>query len=135
VLTFAFGGLLVLHGLVHLLYAGQGWRFFALQPGLAWPDGSWAFSRLLGDEATRTLAGIACVLAAAGFLAGGSGVLAGQEWWRPVVVGAAALSAGAFALFWDGRVRQLDDQGGIGLLLDAATLVAVLVARWPEVDV
>jgi hypothetical protein len=31
---------LILHGLVHLLYAGQGWRFFEIRPGMVWPDGA-----------------------------------------------------------------------------------------------
>jgi len=53
-----FGVFLVLHGLVHLLYYGQSARHFELQPGMVWPDGSWAFSRLLGDELVRSLAGV-----------------------------------------------------------------------------
>jgi hypothetical protein len=27
----------LLHGLVHLLYAGQSLRFFELRPGMTWP--------------------------------------------------------------------------------------------------
>ena len=34
--------LVILHGLVHLLYFGQSARLFELQPGMGWPDGSWA---------------------------------------------------------------------------------------------
>jgi len=41
------GVFIVLHGLVHLLYFGQSWRFFELQPEMVWPEDSWAFSRLL----------------------------------------------------------------------------------------
>ena len=55
-----------------------------------------------------------------------------QAWWRPVVVGAAAFSAVVFILFWDGKLRKLDDKGGIGLLINVAILVAVLIWRWPE---
>lgn len=40
------GIFLILHALVHLLYAGQSRRFFELRPGMTWPDGSWAFSNL-----------------------------------------------------------------------------------------
>jgi hypothetical protein len=62
-LQWAIGGFLALHGLVHWLYFGQSRRFFELQPGMLWPDGAWSISRLLGNEATRWLAGAACVLA------------------------------------------------------------------------
>ncbi len=58
----------------------------------------------------------------------------GQAWWRPVVVGVAAFSAVVFILFWDGKVQKLDGQGGIGLLIDIALLVAVLILRWPDFE-
>jgi hypothetical protein len=131
-LQFIVGVFIMLHGLVHLLYAGQSAKRFELRPGMVWPDGSWIFSKLLGDQATRTLASISCVLAAIGFVAGGLGVLVSQAWWRPVVVASAACSAVLFILFWDGKVQRLDDKGGIGLLIDLAILVAVLVLRWPN---
>ena len=127
-----FGVFIVLHGLVHLLYFGQSRRLFELQPGMVWPDGSWAFSRLLGDEATRLLASISYVLAAIGFVAGGTGILISQAWWRPVVVGSAVFSAVIIVLFWDGVVQNLDDKGLIGLLINLAILVALLVLRWPS---
>ncbi len=130
-LTFIIGVFIVLHGLVHLLYAGQSARRFELKPGMVWPDGSWAFSRVLGDDATRTLASISLILAAIGFVAGGIGVLASQHWWRPVVVGAAALSCVVYILFWDARIQNLDGQGLVGLLIDLAIVVAVLVLGWP----
>jgi hypothetical protein len=126
------GVFIVLHGLVHLLYFGQSARYFELQPEMVWPDGSWAFSRLLGDEATRILASISCVLAAIGFVAGGIGILVRQAWWRPVVVGSAAFSAVIIVLFWDGLVQNLDDKGLIGLLINMAILVALLILRWPS---
>ena len=94
-----FGVFLVLHGLVHLLYFGQSWRIFELQPGLVWPDGSWAFAKLVGNETTRLLAAILLVVAAIGFVAGGAGILLGQTWWQPVVVSAAALSTILYILF------------------------------------
>jgi hypothetical protein len=130
-LTFIIGVFMVLHGLVHSLYFGQSWRLFELQPGMIWPDGSWAFSRLLGDDATRLLASIACLLAAIGFAAGGIGILVRQSWWRSMVVGSAAFSAVIFFLFWDGGMQKLPDKGAIGLLINIAILVAVLNLRWP----
>jgi hypothetical protein len=131
-LRLIFGLFMVLHGLVHLLYFGQSQRLFELQPGMVWPDGSWAFSKLLGEAATRMLASIACVLAALGFVASGAAIFLGQSWWRPVVVTAAAFSMATFVLFWDGGLQKLADKGAIAILINAAILFAVLVLRWPD---
>ncbi len=131
-LRVAVGVFMVLHGLVHLLYFGQARRLFEVQPGLVWPDGSWAFSKLLGDETARWLASIACVVAAIGFVAGGIGIFVGQAWWRPLVVGSAAFSAAIFVLFWDGGLQRLDAKGAIAILINLAILVAVLLFRWPD---
>lgn len=127
---FVFGAFITLHGLVHLLYFGQSRRIFEL-PGLAWPDGSWAFSKLLGVEATRLLASTLLVLATLGFVAGGAGVLLGQTWWRPLIVVSAVLSGVIFAVFWDGVLQKLPDKGAIALLINLAILVAVLIVGWP----
>ena len=51
-----FGIFILLHGLVHLLYFGQSARYFEMQQGMVWPDGSWAFSRLFGEIGSRNLA-------------------------------------------------------------------------------
>jgi len=125
---------LVLHGLVHLLYAGQSWRLFELQPGLTWPDGSWLFSKTLGNETTRFLASIACILAAIGFVVGGAGILFRQTWWQPVVVGSAAFSGIIYILFWDGGLQKLDAKGGVGFLFNVIILVATLKLRWPNFE-
>jgi hypothetical protein len=121
------GVFVVLHGLVHLLYLGQSFRYFELQPEMVWPDGSWAFSKILGDGTTRMVAAVFLVVAAIGFMAGGLGILFTQAWWRPMVAGAAAFSAVVFLLFWDGKMQQLDDKGGVGLLINLAILVALLI--------
>ncbi len=133
-LRIIFGVFIMLHGLVHLLYFGQSARYFELQPGLAWPDGSWSFSALLGDERTRLLASASCVLAAIGFVAGGVGILARQAWWRPPAVGAAAFSAVMLIFLWDGQMQRLHDKGAIGVLINVAILVAVLILRWPDFE-
>ena len=131
-LRYMIGVFIVLHGLVHLLYFGQSRRLFELQPGMTWPDRSWAFSRLLGEEATRWLAGIACILAAIGFIVGSAAILLGQAWWRPVIVGAAAFSASVFFFFWNGKAQNLSQQGAIAILINLAILVYVLVLQWPD---
>jgi len=124
------GIFLLLHGLVHLLYFGQSARRFELQAGMTWPDGSWAFSRLLGEKNTRRLASIACILAATGFLIAGVGIFFGQSWWRAAAVAAALESGVLYLLFWNGRLEHLDRQGGIGLLIDLAIVAGITVFEW-----
>jgi hypothetical protein len=132
--NFLTGIFLVLHGLVHLLYYGQSARRFELQPGLTWPDGSWVFSKLLGEQGTRRLAGIFCIIAAAGFVLGGAAVFFEQTWWQTVVIASASFSGLLYILFWDGKFKHLDTQGGVGLLIDAAILMAILAFQWPRFD-
>jgi hypothetical protein len=69
-------------------------------------------------------------LAALGFGVGGAGILLWRSWWRPAMIGSAALSAMLVIIFWNGRLEKLADQGLIALLIDAAVLIAVLVLRW-----
>lgn len=52
-LRFIVSVFIVLHGMAHLLYFGQSRRLFELQAGMVWHDGSWAFSKFLGEDATR----------------------------------------------------------------------------------
>ena len=125
---------LILHGLVHLLYFGQSARRFELQPGLTWPDGSWILSKLLGDNHTRRLASIFCIIAAIGFVLGGVSVLLGQSWWQILVVVSACISSFLYILFWNGKFKHLDSQGGVGLLLDIAILLAIYVFQWPQLE-
>lgn len=131
-LRFFVGLFFVLHGLVHLLYFGHSRRLFELQSGLTWPDGSWAFSRLLGGDVARWVAAIGCLVAAVGFVAGGAALFARQAWWRPLAVAAAAFSAALFLLFWDGELERLADKGAFALLINAAILVALLLLGWPD---
>jgi hypothetical protein len=132
VIRVVLGLFLILHGLVHLLYAGQSSRLFELQPGMVWPDGSWAISPLLGDAATRLLTSACCVLAAIGFSVGGIGLLARQPWWRPLVVGSAVFFSAVLILLWDGRAHRLADQGAVALLINLAILGALLILHWPD---
>ncbi|MCJ7706763.1 MAG: hypothetical protein MUO38_04000 [Anaerolineales bacterium] len=122
---------LVLHGLVHLLYLGQAAKVFELRPGLTWPAGSWLFSKAIGDNATRVLASVLCVMAALGLVVGAAGFAFDQNWWRSVVVAGAALSAVLYLLLWNGQLERLDQQGVVGILLDAVILVVALFFRWP----
>ncbi|HLO17340.1 MAG TPA: hypothetical protein VK206_21080 [Anaerolineales bacterium] len=129
-----FGIFIALHGLVHLLYFGQSARYFELKPGMVWPNGSWAFSRLLGNKATGDLASILLIMAAIGLIAGATGILLNQAGWRPVVVGATVFSSVVYIFFWNGRMQNLDSQGAVGILINIAILVAVLILLWPPTE-
>jgi uncharacterized membrane protein YkvI len=131
-LRYITGGFLILHGLVHLLYFGQSWRVFQLQPGLLWPDGSWVFAKLLGNDPTRVVASFSLVVAAIGLAVGGIAILLGQAWWQPLVIGSLIFSSLLYIAMWNGRIERLSDQGVIGLLINLAILFAVLVFRWPQ---
>jgi len=124
--TIAMGVFFILHGLVHLLYAGHSLRYFQLRPDITWPDGAWLFSRLFSDQTTRLLAGVMLVLASIGFVIAGIALILQQDWWRPAVIGAAVFSSLIYFLFWDGRFRALDAQGAVGLLINLAILAMVL---------
>ena len=128
------GIFLILHGLVHMLYFGQSQKFFELQPGMTWPDGSWAFSGFLGNATTRSLASILLVMIAVILVLGGIGLFAKWELWRSIVIGGVLLSAVTYLLLWNGQMQRLDNQGFVGILINLAILAALLVFRWPKFD-
>jgi hypothetical protein len=129
-----FGIFIILHGLVHLLYFGQSQKFFELQPGMTWPNGSWAFSSLFGDEKTRSLISILCVVAAVIFVAGSLGMFANWNLWRSIIIGGAVFSTVLYLLSWNGKIQALDNQGFIGILINLAILVVLLLLRWPKIE-
>jgi hypothetical protein len=131
-LRIVFGLFIVLHGLVHLLYLGQSRRIFELQPGMDWPDGSWAFSAALGNGTTRALANVLLLVAALGFVVGGIGIIVAQAWAQWVVMSTAAFSAAIYLLLWNGRLQRLDNNGGVGLLINLAILALSFFVQWPD---
>lgn len=128
-----FGVFVILHGLVHLWPVVLSQELVVYRPEMGWTGESWLLTSLIGDRATRLLAGVAYAIGALVFCAGAVGLLVGAGWWRPVVVGSAALSAAVIVVFWDGRGGLLVEKGLIGLLIDLAILVPILVFQWPAV--
>jgi hypothetical protein len=49
-----------------------------------------------------------------------------------VIVGAATISTVLYLALWNGKIQRLDQQGAVGIILDAAILAAVLLFRWPR---
>jgi len=126
-----FGVFVILHGLVHLWFVVLSQRLVAFQPEMGWTGRSWLLTGLIGDASTRLMASVAYTLATIAFVVGGAGLLAQGGWWRPILTGAALLSAAAILLLWDGVTQLLVPRGIIGLLIDLAILFVVLIARWP----
>jgi uncharacterized membrane protein YphA (DoxX/SURF4 family) len=122
-----FGIFLILHGLVHIFYFGHSRRLFELQPDMVWPDGAWAFSRLLGEQGTRRVASVLYAIATLGLVVAGAAVLLQMAWWRSAGLVAAAFSGAIIFLFWDGKFKALDNQGGIGLLINVAIVAGLLL--------
>ena len=127
-------GVLVLHGLVHMLYLGHVRGLFELQPGMAWPSGSWVLSSWMTPSWISGLSGALLPVAAAAFAAAGVALLASQAWWRPLAVGAAGLSTILYVLMWDGTSLHLDNQGAFGVLINLTLLGLLLWARWPRFE-
>ena len=122
---FSLGIFLMMHAVVHLLYAAQAARLFELRPGLKWPQGSWLYRRMLKARELNTVASGTMLLAGLGFLAAGVGAIGFQGWWQKATSAAAVFSVVLFILFWDGRLKELDAQGGVGVVIDAALLAVV----------
>jgi hypothetical protein len=125
---------LLLHGLVYLFYAGQANRLFELKPGLPWPDESWAFSRLIAVKTIRQLSFILCLLSTLAFISGSLGIILKWMWWRNAVMYSAWYSSFFFILLWDGKMKRLDDQGGIGILINLAIIMSLYILNWPDFD-
>ena len=128
-----FGLLLVAHGLVFALFAGQAARLFELRPGMRWPDASWALSGLIGDSAVRWLVAVLCSLVAVGFAVAGVTLMFRQSWWQVLAAAAAVSSTLLLLIAWDGRLRGARDQGLYGIVINAGIVVCALVLHWPNV--
>lgn len=119
------GIFVILHGLVHLWYFTLGQRLVPFEPAMGWSGRSWIFTGLIGDTATRAIASVLFILAAAGFVASGIGVIARLDWWQTAIIASALLSAATFILFWDGSLQTPIQKGLLGLIINIVILIAV----------
>lgn len=121
------GIFMTLHGLVHLWYFTLSRGLVAFRPEMGWSGRSWLLSKRLGDKTTRTLASALYILATIGFVVGGIGIITQQEWWYAAIIGSAVFSTVVIVLLWDGDTRLLVQKGLVGLLINAVTILALLV--------
>jgi hypothetical protein len=129
-LRFLFGVFATLHGLVHLWFVALSQGLVEFEPDMGWTSESWLLSGLLGQAATKRLAGVVFSLATVGFVAGGIGLLVRAGWWRTVLMGAAIFSTGGIFLYWDGRREMIVQKGLIAVLINAGTTIALQLVDW-----
>ncbi len=123
------GIFMVLHGLVHLLYLGQGIKKFELKEGLTWPENAWAFSSFLNTNAIQQIAAVGLAIAAAGFIVSGVSLVAHKSWWHVAAISTTIFSTLLYILLWDGNTKQLADKGGVGILINLVLLAGILILK------
>jgi hypothetical protein len=90
------GCVLAAHGIGHALGWVPAWGITSFQ-GVS--SRSWALTAVIGDPASRAVAGVLFLVPMVGFLVAAGGLLAGQPWWRGAAVASAAVSLVATALY------------------------------------
>jgi hypothetical protein len=111
------------HGIGHLL-------FLVSLLGIADWDQS-TRSWLLGDAwLAKGLGAFLWLAATAGFIAVAVGFLGENDWWRPLALVAAAVSAVGVILFWTSPVSS---PAVSALVFDLLLVASLLVFNWPPV--
>ena len=121
------GVFVVLHGLVHMWYFTLSRGFVEFQSEMGWSGQSWIFTNLVGDSATRWLASVMYVMATLALAVSGIAVIIRAVWSRPLLAASAILSSIIILLFWDGSLEMAAQKGLLGLLINAAIPVALIL--------
>lgn len=80
----------------------------------------------------RYFAAFLFLLIMLGFTAGSLAILLKWTWWKEAVLLSAFISSIIFILLWDGKMKRLDDQGGIGILINVAIILSESFFNWPD---
>jgi hypothetical protein len=115
-LLYAVVAFVAVHGLIHLMGFVAYWPLVAIAElpyKTALVGGRWE----VGSTGMRVFA-VLWLVAAAAFILVVAGFLAGQPWWRPLMLGTIALSTAIIALDWASAYR-----GGI---INAVILLLIL---------
>ncbi len=98
VVLYAAALIVLIHGLIHLMGFVSYWRLAVIE-GVPYKttllNGAWE----VGEAGIR-LFGALWLVAAAAFILADIGLVTGQSWWPPLMVGAAVLSLVITALAW-----------------------------------
>lgn len=130
-LVWILGIIIVLHGLVHLLYAAHAYGALVLQPDMPWPQHAWGLSRAFKSSTLGTLAVVLCSLSGLGIAAGGIAYLLKMPAWQTLLVAFSILSTATYLLLWDGKRQDLDNQGIYAVVIDLALIAAILLSSIP----
>jgi hypothetical protein len=117
-MKYIIGIFIILHGLVHLFYFAHSKKIFELRPGFVWPENSWVLSKFMGTDNIRNFTTLMCFLVAAAFVISGIAYFAHAEWAINLTIISAIFSSVFFILLWDGRLKKLDNQGAIAIIIN-----------------
>ena len=116
-MRYAAGVFIVLHAMVHAMYAGQALRWFELREGMAWPLEARLLSSV-SDDSLRVFAAIAIGITSVTLIAGGVGIYLDATWGGGVTVAAAIVLSLLHLLLRDGDLRTSPDQGHYGIIIN-----------------
>ncbi len=106
------------HGLVYVIAP------FWMKWG-GWKGSSILLGSAITGDSLKTLTGGLWLVAGIGLL-GAAVTIALAPWipslWRPIAIGASLVGVLSFAVFWDGQVQLLVDEGAIGMVLSLSIL-------------
>jgi len=113
------GIFLILHGMVHWVYAAPQEKEPGAKPWTVL-TGRWLAKKAGLDQSTALKLGIALmILATVGFAVSGIGVLISQDWWGIPAISTAAVSTLFLALYWDKMMT-------IGVVLNIGIIMLAL---------
>jgi len=121
----AFSIFVLLHGLVHLLYFGQSQRYFELQAGMTWPNPSWILSNVLKERDIQLICSTFCIIDALFFAVGAVALFFELSWSEYLIIIGCIISSITYVMFWNGKLQRLDNQGGIGILINIGIFIAL----------
>lgn len=127
------GIFIILHGLVHLFYFAHSKRIFELRPGMEWPDNSWVLSKYMETNTIRGFSAVICCLVAAAFVISGLAYLANAVWATNLSIISAIFSSAIFILLWNGRLKKLDNQGAIAIIINISIWFVLTFLPWTKV--
>jgi hypothetical protein len=119
-------GIIPALGLINQEGSGQGWL-------KNWSSDSWLLTDPLGSTVSRILCVLLYSAALLGFVGAALallGWLIPHNWWRTLASISAIISLVALSLFWNALIFLFPHKIG-ALAINVATLVCLLVLRWP----
>lgn len=112
------------HGLIYVMFVP-----LARDALKEWRGTSWLLGQAVTGGKLYTLASASHIAAGVIILACALAIAfapAAPGWWRPLAIVGAALGILAFAVFWDGQVQLLVQEGGIGPFVSLILLAVAL---------